>query len=322
MIAFLPKLDDQAIKAMKYDKLCEDMIQDIVAPAAWTNDFILKVAICQDGRMGRTGRAWAIKEAPQTAEAANFRKLVNEHMGHAVTVAFEDISFWRPGPEALEVASEAHVLIFCGYGKGDPAHTQNVLAQLQPGCVLADRVRQRVQLGRLLWIGICGGALCAGHMYSSYTYRDAGLGLDIFNGISVRYEAGQNPAEIGPSTTNTTNLVMTSFSSLVLWTHRAAADGPPCSTFVVTKNGQGPHSEKARWCMDNAVKLRAAIEEVAKYWNWHFMGSTPLYAWNMEGWWCQMEGESVGTPQRINPRHRDLQRPEPLRMPIDLEALD
>ena len=144
-MAFLPKLDEQAIKAMKYDKLCKDMIQDLVAPAAWTNDFILKVAICQDGRMGRTGKAWEIKEAAETKEAANFRRLVNSHMGHAVTVAFEDISFLRPEQDALEIASEAHVLIFCGYGIGDPGHTKKVLAQLQHGCVLADLVRQQVR---------------------------------------------------------------------------------------------------------------------------------------------------------------------------------
>ena len=323
MLAFLPKFDGQAVKAMSYDKLFADMIQDIVGDA--DGDGILKVAICQDGRMGQTGGAWEIKQAPQTTEAANFLKLVNSHMGHAITVAFEDISFWRPGAEAREIASEAHVLIFCGYGRGDPAHTKNVLAQLQPGCVVADRVRSRVQAGRLLWLGICGGAMCAGRRYidhSSSAYRDAGLGLDIFNGVSVTYEAGQSPTAIGASTTNTKNLMMTSFSSLVLWTQRPAADGPPCSTFVVSKNGQGPDSEKARWCRDNAVKLRAAIEEVAKYWHWAYRGPTPVYAWSLEGWWCRLEGESVGPPQRINPRHRDLQRPEPVRMPLDLGALD
>ena len=303
MLAFLPKFDGQAVKAMSYDKLFADMIQDIVGDA--DGDGILKVAICQDGRMGQTGGAWEIKQAPQTTEAANFLKLVNSHMGHAITVAFEDISFWRPGAEAREIASEAHVLIFCGYGRGDPAHTKNVLAQLQPGCVVADRVRSRVQAGRLLWLGICGGAMCAGRMYSSYTYHDVGLGLDIFNGISVRYEPGRSPAALGPSTTNTTNLVMTSFSSLVLWTHRAAAHGPPCSTFVVTKNGRGHGTEKYDWCEDNAVKLRAAIEAVAQDWKWRFRGTTPQYAWHMAGWFCKMVDGAVGAPQRMTPA--DLQ---------------
>ena len=90
---------------------------------------------------------------------------------------------------------------------------------------------------------------------------------------------------------------------------------------MVTKNGQGTGSLKALWCRDNAVKLRAAIEAVSKYWNWTFQRTAPLYAWTMDGWWCKMEDEqSVGEVQRMDPR--DLQRPEPLRMSIDLASLD
>ena len=140
-----------------------------------------------------------------------------------------DFSFVQPAADAYEVARSCHIMLFVGYGSA-PKHIERIFAGLQRGCSLPDIVCKRVQYGRLWWIGMCGGAMCAGYNYRNWR------GLDVLEGASILYSAGTNADDLGPSQTNLDKLVLTSFAGFAIWTRRG--NGQKGSCFVVSKNGK------------------------------------------------------------------------------------
>ena len=141
----LPKLDEQAVTGMRYDNLVNEMIVDHISSSR--RDFVLKIAICVDGRRNpETGLDfWGqrIHDPANMSEARNLKNLINSRVGE-IPMEFVAFSFVSPAADAMEVAQSCHIMIFVGYGV-DPAHIERILAGLQPGLVLPDIVRERVQ---------------------------------------------------------------------------------------------------------------------------------------------------------------------------------
>ena len=200
---------------------------------------------------------------------------------------FVDFSFVQPAADAHEVAHKCHILLFVGYGT-DPTHIEHILAGLQPGCLLADIVRRRVQFGGLWWIGMCGGAMCVGHAYRNWR------ALDLLGGASITYECGVSVDALGPSRCNAENLVFTSFAGIAISTRRSRGQKGSC--FVVSKNGK---TVKYEWCQDNQVKLRNALESICDRWHWHTFhdGRPGLWAWRLDHWMF-LNGAVVDTDRR------------------------
>ena len=130
---------------MRYDNLVNEMIVDHISSSH--RDFVLKVAICVDGRRNpETGLDFwgrAFQDPANMAEARNLKNLICNRVGE-IPMEFVAFSFVSPAADAMEVAQSCHIMIFCGYGS-DPAHIGSILAGLQPGLILPDTVRERVQ---------------------------------------------------------------------------------------------------------------------------------------------------------------------------------
>ena len=290
-LVLLSKLDEQAASGMRQDALVNAMIVDHVSSSR--SDFVLRVAICVDGRRNpETGldfKGRRIEDPDNMAEARNLKNLICHRIGD-VPMEFVDFSFVRPAADAYEVARSCHIMLFVGYG-GDPQHIESILAGLQRGSGLPDIVRSRVQYGRLWWIGMCGGAMCAGHWYRNWR------GLDVLEGTTIQYEAGRNPDDLGPSQTNEDQLVLTSFAGSAIWTRRE--DGQKGSCFVISRKDK---TRKWNWCMDNQVKLCRALDNICERWHWPTMpdGTHAGWAFRLDGW--LFEDDQV---KHIYPKNRE-----------------
>ena len=213
---------------------------------------------------------------------------------------FVEFSFCNPAAGAYEVAQSCHIMIFVGFGS-DPKHIQRVLAGLRRSdniiTTLPTIVRQRVQWGRLWWIGMCGGAMCAGY---KYRHDRPWLGLDLLEGVNIDYSPGWSARDLGPSQTDEHKLVVTSFAGIAIWTRRGN-DGQKGSSFTASKNGK---TEKQEWCNDNQAKLEEALKIICNRWHWPTRsdhGKTPLgWAFRLDGW-VFYEGEV----RQLYPKNRE-----------------
>jgi len=184
-----------------------------------------------------------------------------EYLSLDVTLEFHDFSFLNPDAANTRVAESAHVLLFCGFGGGTSYYTTTVLPALGAHRTdLSSLVRTKVQYGQLLWIGVCGGAMCAGRQY--WPSMPSQLGLDVFNGVNVLYDGATGVGDIGPSKTNTSSFHMASSIGMAVW---FKPGGSLSSSFVVSKNGAW-HGPKHDFAEDNAAKLSEAVNHLSNVW--------------------------------------------------------
>ena len=148
-LLLLRKLDELAVAGTRQDALVNEMIVDHVSSIR--RDFVLRVAICVDGRRNPgTGLGFwghVIQERANMAEAHNLNNLICNRHGE-IPMQFVDFSFVQPAADACEVAHSCHIMLSVGYGS-DPKRIERILAGLQRGCSLPDIVRKRAQRGRL-----------------------------------------------------------------------------------------------------------------------------------------------------------------------------
>ena len=263
-LVFFSKLDQQAVKGMRDDDLVRMMILDHVSSPR--RDFVLKVAICVDGRRNpRTDLDFDGNKIPDPAdmtEAARLKDLVSSHVP-GIAMEFVALSFVRPAADADDVAQSCHILINVGY-RGDVTDIQRNLRGFQriKRLSVPDIVRKRVQYGRLWWIGVCGGAMCAGCRFMDRR-RPIWRGFHVLEGASNLPASGCNAADLGPSTTDEEKLVLTSFAGMSIWTR--PPNGQKGSCFVISKNRR---TEKRLWCDGNQIKLCEALERICDRWHW------------------------------------------------------
>ena len=81
--------------------------------------------------------------------------------------------------------------------------------------------------------------MCAGYGYRNWR------AMDMLEGASIRYDAGCNADDLGPSITNSDTLQLTSFGGLAIWTRKD--NGQKGSCFVVSK---GAKHKKWTWCQE------------------------------------------------------------------------
>ena len=298
-LVFLSKLDQQAVKGMRDDDLVRMMILDHVSSPR--RDFVLKVAICVDGRRNpRTDLDFDGNKIPDPAdmtEAARLKDLVSSHVP-GIAMEFVALSFVRPAADADDVAQSCHILINVGY-RGDVTDIQRNLRGFQriKRLSVPDIVRKRVQYGRLLWIGVCGGAMCAGCRFLDRR-GPIWRGLNVLEGASIEYASGYNARDLGPSTTDHQKLVLTSFAGMSIWT-RSPYRGQKGSCFVISKNRL---TEKRDWCDGNHRRLCQALEHICAQWVYPTWpdGSIKGYAFRFDGWLFR-----DGKYKRIHSRNRE-----------------
>ena len=301
-LVFVSKLDQQAVKGMIDDNFVRMMILDhVFSPRRGTDLASMKVAICVDGRRNpRTDLAFDGKKIPDPAdmtEAARLTELLSKHVP-GIAMEFVALSFVRPAADADDVAQSCHILLNLGY-RGDVTDIQYNLSEFQhiEHLSVPDIVRKRVQYGRLLWIGVCGGAMCAGCRFLDRR-GPIWQGLNVLAGASIEYASGCNARDLGPSTTDQHKLVLTSFAGMSIWT-RSPYPGQKGSCFVISKNRK---TEKRFWCDDNQIKLCEALERICAQWVYPTWpdGSIKGYAFRFDGWLFR-----DGKYKRIHSRNRE-----------------
>ena len=244
----LPKFDDQTIKSLMSDVVCIRMLRDVSARAE-ADDRILKVLICQDGRR-------VACSAQHTTEATLLTKL----LGRQVAVHFKDFSFKGESTMSDEIFCQAHVMFFCGFGRGRDAERVELLKAMQRSREVSARLQDRVLKGQLLYIGVCGGAMAAGAGYGEHP-EQLPPGMDILRGPTVLYHFGKNPVEVGMPRTSPQVFHITSWSGLAMWFDNMEL---MASSFVTSKNGRS-HGAKKQWVDQNSQMLCESMEALCKW---------------------------------------------------------
>ena len=245
-VILLPKFDQPVTKSLAEDRVSRMMFLDVAARAA-CDDGIVKVLMCQDGRDKKA-------DAAQTAEAAYMTRFFMDNVHPPVRVNFKDFSFLG-NTMSDEMFMQAHVFFFCGFSA--VLREPNLANLLEHTCPArykaADRLKQTVFKGTLLYIGVCGGAIVAGETWRPNRQLPGATG--ILAGANVKYDSGSSPDEVGCPLTSAQVLHLTSWSGLAMW---CDPDENMSSSFVTSKNGR--HSGKKRaWVDQNAQRLHASM---------------------------------------------------------------
>ena len=173
-------IENQCAKNLSWDKVALRILRSV------SRSRPLQVLVCQDGRGQYTRRC----EASHLPETDYSQTLYKCYMSTATEFEFHNFSFFSPDVDKMKhLLQIADIFYMCGFGgKGAPYHLK-CLFQARGG--LLDQLVERVQFHQVLYIGICGGAKCAGTTY----YPGDGIDrcFDFFNGFQVRYDANASP---------------------------------------------------------------------------------------------------------------------------------
>ena len=270
---YLPKFDEQSCKALIADNVALALLQSVALEAA-AGEAGIKILICQDGRP-------LSSPAAATEEARMFLALFSYYMTEPSCSCrfaeqrfiFTDISFidGRCVNISVEEIVQYHIIYYCGvWGGSGSALFDGLQGEL------AQAVKGQVQCGKLMWMGVCGGAMVSGARYE-WTNRP---GLDVLEGVTIDYCPNTSADDMGPSRTNRHRIHITSWCGVALWIDR---DHTLASSFVVSKNGKwfGPKKE---WADDNTQKLRDLVQVIGTEWHVCLDDEGNTWEWRLDGW--------------------------------------
>ena len=183
---------------------------------------ILRVCLCMDGRSGASNH---------NSVYAGLKQLF-EWWGEHVQIEINLFTFLCAAgslqeAEMLQLLNEANLFYFCGIQE----MSEGLRRPFKFRSPLVERLRARIQYDQMSFFGVCGGAMMAG----ATTWYGC-PGLDLFDGITVCYDANIS----GPAAkvkTNFENRVMqmtTGCALAVVMTY----DHMAASSFITIKNGQ------------------------------------------------------------------------------------
>ena len=193
-LILVPKLDVPCLKRIAADEVCRNLLPE--------HQPVVRIFICQDGR-SRSDRT------PLQNEAAYFTMLYhdfNKLNRPNIELRFRELSFassLNTLQEHLRELETCDIFFMTGFSVNQsmPSTLKNVFqnhARLEHGnqsSVVENVFRaivSRVQYNEMLYMGACGGAMCAGKSLLHPSAPEFGL-FDFCMGVSIRYDAGMHP---------------------------------------------------------------------------------------------------------------------------------
>jgi len=269
-IIYLPKWEQQAARRIA---------RDPVATALLPMKSVVRIAICQDGRIEAC-------RSNLEFEASYFEKLYWEYLYRTdIAIQCYEFSFGGDLPQLLNELATTDIFLMTGFSPGQRMSETLLTAfrthdgganavvgtvangidtKFDPlGIPLIDQVfravRDRVQYNDMAYMGVCGGAICAGHMYLEPWRLGAWRQLELFDfcmGVSLRYDSGMPPESCDPAVICARVFQMTSGAGLAVHIERdiARASSFPC----------GKNNSWVSWCRESTDRHQQIVEIIAR----------------------------------------------------------
>ena len=141
------------------------------------------------------------------------------------------------------------------------------------------RIVSRVQYNEMLYMGACGGAMCAGRsLLSSWAPSEE---FDLFNfcmGPSLLYDAGTHPTLCSPHQINHETYKITGGAGLAVHIENDIADA---SSFQACLGGKW-----WEWCQRSRAAHQNAVEKTIRC-------TGPWFHWSVGVWWLRINGDLI-----------------------------
>ena len=248
----------------------------------------VRVCLCEDGRPGVGSCARSVKDG--------LRQLY-EFWRVDLEVEVRVFSFMGDTTAMKELLMNGDLFYFAGVFKVP----QGLNDAMRDGPLL-HLLRERIQYNQCAFFGVCGGAMMAGEN------NHYGLpGLDIFDGITVQYDANVGAKEVTVATNAEANIIqMTTGCAIAFIMDATLVRG---TSFTCIKN----QSSWWQFAEQNTQEVQMIIDKKMNEWNPYYDEEGTLWWFNLRGYLSirgQMYICSHGSPyarkvQRV-PSHNDV----------------
>ena len=272
-LILLPKFDEPCLKRMACDQVCRRLLP--MEP-------VVRVFICQDGRSQRD-------RTPLQNEAAYFTMLYhdfNKLNRPNIELRFKEFSFassldtLQEHFRDLETCDIFFMTRF-SVNQSMPDTLKNVFQnhahlghdERNQSSVVENVFRaivNRVQYNEMLYMGACGGAMCAGKSLLHPSANEVDL-FDFCMGVSLRYDAGMHPDLCNTQEINHKTFKITGGAGLAVHIENDIAAASSFQACLGLKWRE--------WCQRASAAHQIAVHETIR------SCTGPWYHWSVGVWW-------------------------------------
>ena len=241
------------------------LVRAVLAPHIGHNS-VVNVCLCEDGRRGVQSCWQSVQEGLQNLYAL---------WGMTVRCEISHFSFLDTDrdPDAMaDVLNRADVFFFAGVHSVHPELKDAMLKPAGPTRQsLVTLLRERIQYNHCAFFGVCGGAMMSG----ATNYY--GLpGLDLFDGLTVKYDSNVSAHAVSVDTSYEARLLqMTTGCALALVLTKEDVSG---ISFTTVKN-------QAQWwnfAESNTTEVQRLVQRKCEDWE--------TYEYNGDWWYFNLRG--------------------------------
>ena len=279
-LILLPKFDPSCLKRIAADQVCRTMLPD---------QPVVRVFICQDGRAQQDQAAYLEFEQAYFEMLYQDRNKLNRRN---TKLQFREFSFagsLDTLQEHLRELKTCDIFYMTGFsiGQGLSVTLMNVFQnharlghdeRIQSDIVenLFRAIVNRVQYNQMLYMGVCGGAMCAGNSLRHSSAPEFGL-FDFLMGVSLEHDAGLQPHKCHIQVINHKTFKITGGAGLAVHIEDDIADA---SSFQAGVGGKWQE-----WCRIATLAHQRAVHQITIH-----SCTGPWYYPSVGVWWLKLNG--------------------------------
>ena len=253
------------------DSVCEAMMYDSCVQLIMPMKPEMIFLVCQDGLL--EGYRTPVDDLQEII----YMKKFYAHLGVDHRIVFKAFSFYEDSFDAYDKLKEADLFYFKGFGGGFES-VMDVFSSTRHW-TLVEKLQELVAYNRMVYIGVCGGAMIAGKKWLGDRRVEPNLELlSLFGQASVRYDMCCPPEDVDQDIFHDLNIFhLTSACGIAIYCVNGYASG---SCFIVKKTGRAKWSSFRQL---NHAKVGQQARTLLKRWK-AFRGSSNLI------WWFCLDG--------------------------------
>ena len=240
------------------------LVRAVLAPPHIGHNSVVRVCLCEDGRLGVQSCWQSVHQGLRDLYAL---------WGMSVRCDIYRFSFLDEDPDAMaDLLKVADVFFFAGVHSVHPKLEHAMLKPAGPTRQsLVTLLQERIQYNHCAFFGVCGGAMMSG---ATNCY---GLpGLDLFDGLTVKYDCNVSASAVSVDTSYKAGLLqMTTGCALALVMTKEEVSG---ISFTTVKN-------QAQWwsfAESNTTEVQRLVQKKCEDWK--------TYHHNGERWYFNLRG--------------------------------
>ena len=280
-LILVPKLDVPCLKRIAADEVCRNLLPE---------QPVVTVFICQDG-LQQNDRTTFQNEAAlfemlyQDFNKLNRRQTLLRLRGFSFDQSLNTLQeHWR-------YLWECDIFYMTGFSVGR-SMSENLWKVFQNHAHLGHDERNqssavenifraivsRVQYNQMLYMGACGGAMCAGKSLLHHSAPECDL-FDFCMGVSIQYDAGMKPDSCDTQRINHNTFVITGGAGLAVHIENNIVDASSFQACLGTK--------WMKWCQQASAAHKRAVHEISH------RCTGPWYHRSVGIWWLKLNGVVV-----------------------------